>query len=396
MQGFSALMVCGRIDSINDKNFSQKNVVNISVCSKIYPKKKYGSDQSVYDMSIWGDNARSFLKFGFKKGDNIAFASYNIRSSIWVDRIGEYHTSLKGTIDKFWDVRPNGLKGVGHRQLDFLQEKVTMPFAMKEANPSEAELVKNSPIVEESKLGKEEKEKEKNFLISAHIPFLVNELTIPDARFKDVAFPDEILLDPSLSDEDRPILNMGQKGFSGKSGFNDSLASEAVTCDNNSLQSLKELNTSLLVSSPNALKDPAKSIEEAVKDPSFDAIYDRFTSEREEKPLSFPKEATSFSPYSLEEGEKLSNALDADENKDALECSLECSEEELSPLSDTIEKNNSFFSLFSDLVMGNDETPTKEKEFKKIGEKEIKEKKIVAAKVPVRDRSGEKARKKKK
>ncbi|MDR1166079.1 MAG: hypothetical protein LBO66_09520 [Deltaproteobacteria bacterium] len=104
--GYAMHVVCGRIGSVREKKFRDRVFLQISVASRLFPAKP-GQDSVIwYQMNIFnGRDIENFHKLGLGKGDKFAFSSSDISSAVFQDRRGEYHSTLKGAVDMFWDVR---------------------------------------------------------------------------------------------------------------------------------------------------------------------------------------------------------------------------------------------------------------------------------------------------
>jgi hypothetical protein len=155
--GFSTHVVCGRIGYVRENKTLDKKLVNLSVCSRVFPKRKDGDDVVWYEMAIWGREASNFLSRGFKKGDEFAFSTSSLRATIWTDKMGKCHASLNGNIDKFWDARPSS-----RMRREGAPEEET-PFEAEGGFPTRAEM-EGGVDMEESAAGdarsrREEREK---------------------------------------------------------------------------------------------------------------------------------------------------------------------------------------------------------------------------------------------
>ncbi|MDR2353564.1 MAG: single-stranded DNA-binding protein [Deltaproteobacteria bacterium] len=103
--GYSLHIVCGRIGTIREGEHKETKVLTLSVASKIFPKKASKEEVNWFEFSLWGRDAEIFKQLNFKKGDKIALLTSSLFSEIWQDRQGNYHSSLKGKADKFFDLR---------------------------------------------------------------------------------------------------------------------------------------------------------------------------------------------------------------------------------------------------------------------------------------------------
>jgi hypothetical protein len=103
--GFSIHMICGRIGKIQERVKGEESLIQLSVASKIFPKRQNGDDTVWYDMFITGKNAVSFKRLNMKKGDKIALSTTRLVPDTWKDQEGVSHVSLKCQVDRFWDAR---------------------------------------------------------------------------------------------------------------------------------------------------------------------------------------------------------------------------------------------------------------------------------------------------
>jgi hypothetical protein len=208
--GFSMHIVCGRIGYIKERTAAGNKVVNLSVCAKIFPRRKDQEEVSWYEMSIWGRDALNFLKCGFSKGDELAFSATNLRASLWSDRFGNSHASLSGSIDRFWDARIK-TNCFDPQRVKKAREPYKIPFSVQGGYPSFREMEASRNLLPE--------DQDRPFMTEARDqdrPFMTEAGFLPAGRDREALPPipcprpaGEKEADPSFSGQTAPA----RKGF---------------------------------------------------------------------------------------------------------------------------------------------------------------------------------------
>jgi single-stranded DNA-binding protein len=101
--GFNMHIVCGRIASIQSLETNGTPLVNVRLQVRNGPKRE--GPPLWIEASIWGRYALIFNDCGFRKGDKLSVCLSSLEQRLWQDKEGEFHASLKGSVDRFWDLR---------------------------------------------------------------------------------------------------------------------------------------------------------------------------------------------------------------------------------------------------------------------------------------------------
>jgi hypothetical protein len=126
----------GRIGTTSIEVQAGVKTVRLTLGAKLFPPRRSdGPNVTWYDMTIWGRNADAFMRMNLRPGDPLGVRTSSLEACLWKDRAGEYHASLKGNADNFWDLRttPKPWERPGSRPSQGGGSR-TVPF------PSDAEL----------------------------------------------------------------------------------------------------------------------------------------------------------------------------------------------------------------------------------------------------------------
>jgi single-stranded DNA-binding protein len=103
--GFNVHIICGRIASIDERESGGTKVVNIRIQARNSFKREEARAGLWIDASIWGKYAEAFKSSNFRRGDKISVSISSLQQGVWMDKEGVHHASLRGNVDKFWDLR---------------------------------------------------------------------------------------------------------------------------------------------------------------------------------------------------------------------------------------------------------------------------------------------------
>jgi single-stranded DNA-binding protein len=110
--GFSEHIMVGRIGTTSIEVQAGVKTVRLTLGAKLFPPRRSdGPNVTWYDMTLWGRNAETFNRMNLRPGDPLGVRTSSLEACLWKDRAGEYHASLKGNVDNFWDLRTNPRPG---------------------------------------------------------------------------------------------------------------------------------------------------------------------------------------------------------------------------------------------------------------------------------------------
>jgi single-stranded DNA-binding protein len=149
--GFSQHLIIGRIGHMEIGTQAGTKTVRVTLAAKLFPPRRSdGPDVTWYDMTVWGRSAESFTRMNFRPGDQLGMRTPSLEAHLWKDRSGEFHASLRGNADNFWDLRPSprpaGGPSARSRNRGF--ESPDCPY------PSDAEMAAGERMLQDRNNGK--------------------------------------------------------------------------------------------------------------------------------------------------------------------------------------------------------------------------------------------------